>query len=141
MRRRPLEFQVGEHVLLKISPTKGVVRFGLRGKLNPRYIGPYEILERIEDVAYKLALPPSLEGIHDVFHVSMLRKYVRDPEEITALEPLEVQPNLSTVEKPIKVIDTKEKILRRKVIRYVKVQWSNQTEREATWELEDQMRT
>src|SRR5262249_39569593 len=127
--------------VLKISPTKGVVRFGLRGKLNPRYVGPYEILEKIGDVAYRLALPPNLEGVHNVFHVSMLRKYVRDPEEIVALEPLEVQPNLSTIEKSIRITDTKEKILRTKVIKYVRAQWTNQTEHEATWELEEEMRT
>ena len=127
--------------MLKISPTKGVVRFGLRGKLNPRYVGPYEILERIGDMAYRLALPPSLEGVHNVFHVSMLRKYIRDPDQIIALEPLKIQANLSTVERPVKIMDTKEKILRRKVIKYVRVQWTNQTEREATWELEEEMQT
>ena len=89
-RRRPLEFQVGEQVLLKVSPAKGVIQFGLRGKLNPRYVGPFEILERIGDMAYRLALPFSLEGVHNVFHVSMLRKYVRDPEQIVELEPLNV---------------------------------------------------
>ena len=69
-RRKPLEFEVGDHVFLKVSPTKGVVRFGVRGKLNPRYIGPYDVLERIGPVAYRLALPPSLAGVHNVFHVS-----------------------------------------------------------------------
>ena len=120
-RRRPLEFQVGEHVLLKISPTKGVVRFGLRGKLNPRYVGPFQILEKIGDVAYRLALPPSLDGVHNVFHVSMLRKYVTDPDEVIALEPLEVRPNLTSVERPVRIVDMKEQNLRRRVIRYVKV--------------------
>ena len=67
--RKPLEFNVGDHVFLKVSPTKGVVRFSVRGKLNPRYIGPYEVLERIGPVAYRLALPPSLAGVHNVFHV------------------------------------------------------------------------
>ena len=71
--RRPLEFQVGEHVFLKISPTKGVIRFGTSGKLSPRYIGPFEILERVGEMAYRLALPSSLEGVHNVFHVSQLR--------------------------------------------------------------------
>ena len=127
--------------MLKISPTKGVVRFILRGKLNPRYVGSYEILEKIGDVAYRLALLPNLEGVHNVFHVSMLRKYVRDPKEIVALEPLEVQPNLSPIEKPMKIVDTKEKPLRRKVIKYVKVQWTNQTERKATWELEEDIKS
>ena len=75
--RRPLEFEVGDFVFLKISPTKGVIRFGSRGKLSPRFIGPFEILERVGEVAYRLALPPSLDGVHEVFHVSQLRKYVQ----------------------------------------------------------------
>ena len=80
-RRRPLEFQVGDHVFLKVSPTKGVKRFGSKGKLSPRYIGPFEILEKVENVAYRLALPPSLENVHNVFHVSMLRKCLTDPTQ------------------------------------------------------------
>ena len=78
-RRRPLEFEVGDHVFLKVIPKRGVVRFGKREKLSPRCIGPFEILERIGAVAYRLALPPSMSGVHEVFHVSMLRKYTPDP--------------------------------------------------------------
>ena len=107
--------------MLKISPTKGVIRFGLRGKLNPKYEGFFDILEKIGDVAYRLALPSSLDGVYNIFHVSMLRKYIRDPEEVIALEPLNVQPNLTSVERPVRIVDTKEQILRRRVIRYVKV--------------------
>ena len=77
-RRRPLESEVGDHVFLKVMPKIGVIRFGKRGKLEPRYIGPFEILERIGTVAYRLALPPSLSSVHEVFHVSMLRKYTQD---------------------------------------------------------------
>jgi len=80
--RRPLEFHVGEHVFLKISLTKRVIRFGARGKLSPRYIGPFEILERVGEVAYRLALPPPLEGVHNVFHVSQLRRYIRDESHV-----------------------------------------------------------
>ena len=87
--RRPLEFQVGEHVFLKISPTKGVIRFGAHGKLSPRYIGPFKILERVGEVAYRLALPPSLEGVHNVFHVSQLRRYIRDESHV--LDYLELE--------------------------------------------------
>ena len=79
MRRRTLEFEVGDHVSLKVNPTRGVVRLGKRGKLSPRFIGPFEILERIGIVAYRLALPPSMLGVHEVFHVSMLREYTPDP--------------------------------------------------------------
>ena len=85
VRRRELEFQVGDHVFLKVSPTKGVRRFGIKGKLSPRYVGPFEILERIGVVAYRLALPPSLDKVHNVFHVSMLRKCLSDPDQLVEL--------------------------------------------------------
>ena len=79
MRRRPLGFEVGDHISLKVNPKRGVVRFGKRGKLSPRFIGPFEILERMGSVAYQLALPPSMSGVREVFHVSMLREYTPDP--------------------------------------------------------------
>ena len=82
MRRRPLEFKVGDHVFLKVIPKRGVVRFGKRGKLSPRFIGSFEILERIGTVAYRLALPPSKLGVHEVLHVSMLQKYTPDPSHV-----------------------------------------------------------
>ena len=82
MRRRPLGFEVGDHVFLKAIPKRGVVRFGKRGKLSPRFIGPFEILERIDTVAYRLALPPSMLGVHEVFHVSILRRYTPDPAHV-----------------------------------------------------------
>ena len=81
-RRRPLEFEVGDHVFLKVMPKRGVVRFGKRGKLSPRFTGPFEILERMCTVAYQLELPPSISGVHEVFHVSMLRKYTPDPAHV-----------------------------------------------------------
>ena len=118
----------------------GVFRFGVKGKLNPRYIGPFEILERIGAVAYRLALPPSLSGVHDVFHVSQLRKCISDPDAVIDTHQPKIQPNLTIIERPIKIIDRMEKTLRRKTISFVKVQWSGQTEREATWETEDLMR-
>ena len=82
MRLRPLEFEVGDHVFLKVMPKREVVRFGKHGKLSPRYIWPFEILERVGTVAYQLALPPSISGVHEVFHVSMLRRYTPDPAHI-----------------------------------------------------------
>ena len=91
IRRRELEFQVGDHVFLKVSPMKGVRRFGIKGKLSPRYVGPFEILERIGVVAYRLALPPSLDKVHNVFHVSMLRKCLSDPDQMVELQPLQVE--------------------------------------------------
>ena len=82
VRHRPLEFEVGDHVFLRVMPKRGVVRFGKRGKLSPRFIGPFEVLERIDTVAYRLALPPSMIGVHEVFHVSMLHKYTLDPAHV-----------------------------------------------------------
>ena len=81
-RRRPLEFEAGDHVFLKVMPKRGVVKFGMQGKLSLRFIGPFKVLERVGAVAYLLALPPSLSGVHEVFHVSMLRKYTPDPAHV-----------------------------------------------------------
>ena len=99
--RRDLEFQVGDHVFLKISPTRGVIRFGKLEKLNLRYIGPFEIFEMIGPVTYRLTLPPELSNVHNAFHVSMLRRYLRDPEHIVGYENLEVQEDLSYEEQPV----------------------------------------
>ena len=102
---------MGDHVFLKVSPTKGVVRFGVRGKLNPRYIGLYDVLERIEPVAYRLALPSSLAGVHSVFHVSQLKKCLSDTDTVIETHQPEVRLNLTCLEHPVKVLDTKEKVL------------------------------
>ena len=139
-RRRDLEFDVGDHVFLKVAPMKGVVRFGKRGKLNPRYVGPFEILERIGNLAYRVALPPHLSAVHNVFHVSTLRKYVSNPSHVLSYESQELAPDLSYEEKPVKILQREERKLRRRAISMVKVQWANQTEREATWETEADMR-
>jgi ribosomal protein L21E len=139
-KRRDQEYVVGDKVFLKVSPARGKARFGLRGKLNPRYIGPFEILKRVGEVAYQLALPPSLAGVHDTFHVSLLRKYTHDPSHVIEYEPLRFEGGLSYIEEPVRIVDRKEQQLRRRIIPYVKVQWRNHTEREATWELESEMR-
>ena len=139
-RRKALEFEVGDHVFLKVSPSKGIVRFGQRGKLNPRYIGPFEVLQRIGKVAYRLALPPALSDVHDVFHVSLLKRYVPDPSHVIDYVPLEVQPDLSYVERPVQILDRQEKELRNKKIPMVKVLWKDHSSEEATWELESEMR-
>ncbi|WRX25665.1 Chromo domain - like 4 [Theobroma cacao] len=116
------------------------MRFGIRGKLSPRYVGPFEILDKVADVAYRLALPPVLSGVHNVFHVSLLRKYISDPGHVVELAPLGLREDFSYDERPIRIVDRKEQILRRRTIPYVKVQWSNHTEREATWELEENIK-
>jgi len=139
-RRRALKFQVGDKVFLRISPWKGVIRFGKRGKLSPRFMGPYEILERIGAVAYRLALPPELSRIHDVFHVSMLRKYEPDPSHVLKEQSVELSSDLSYEEVPVEILDRREQALWNKVIPLVKVLWRNHAVEEATWEREDQMR-
>ena len=140
LRRKPLAFEVGDKVLLKVSPMKGVMRFGKKGKLSPKYIGPYEILERIGTVAYRSALPPELSKVHDVFHVSQLRRYISDPSHVIPTESVEVEPNLTFEERPVQILDRQEKILRRKVVPIVKVLWRSQKYEEATWETEESMR-
>ena len=137
---RDREYKVGDFVFLKLSPWKGVVRFGKRGKLSPRYVGPYQITERIGVVAYRLELPPELSMIHNVFHVSMLRKYVPDPSHVIQVEPLEINQDVSYVEEPVAILDRQDKVLRNKVISLVKVLWRNHAVEEATWETEDLMR-
>ena len=139
-RRRPLEFQVGDHVYLKVSPFKGTQRFQEKGKLAPRYIGLFQILAKRGAMAYQLELPPSLSSIHDVFHVSQLKKCLRIPIEMVNIEELDIQPNLSYKEHPIKILDWDEKKIKNKTIKFVKVQRSHHSDREATWELEDRLK-
>jgi hypothetical protein len=140
-RRKPLQFEVGDHVYLKVSPTKGVQRFRIEGKLAPRYIGPYEIKEACGPVAYQLKLPPSMSSVHDVFHVSQLRKCVRLPIEVLPEPDIEIEPDLSYQEYLVKVLDQKERSTRAKSIRMDKVQRSHHSIEEATWETEDFLRS
>ena len=114
MRRRPLEFEVGDHVFLNVMPKRGVVRFDKRGKLLSRFIGPFEILERVGTVAYRLALPPSMSGVHEVFHVSMLRKYTPDPAHVVAWEQIKVDTDGTFEEGPVCIVDSHDKVLRRR---------------------------
>ena len=116
------------------------MRFGKRGKLSPRYIGPYEITECIGPVAYRLALPAELSRVHDVFHVSMLRKYMPDPSHILEHQPVELEEDLSYEEQPVQILDRKEQMLRSGSILVVKVLWRSRTVEEATWEPEAQVR-
>jgi hypothetical protein len=111
---------------------RGVHRFGVRGKLAPRYVGPYKILEKRDYVAYRIQLPDILSAVHDVFHVSQLKRCLQVPEEIVEIKGLSLQPDLSYIEHPIKVLDKKERITRNKVVKFYKVQWQNHSEDEAT---------
>ncbi|KAL0458155.1 UNVERIFIED_CONTAM: Transposon Tf2-11 polyprotein [Sesamum latifolium] len=138
--RREMEYEVGEKVFLRVSPWRGILRFGKKGKLSPRYIGPYEILERVGPLAYRLALPVELSQIHDVFHVSMLRRYRSDPSHILREPEIEISEGLTYVEEPTEILDRSIKRLRNKEIPMVKVKWSHHSPREATWEVEENMR-
>ena len=120
-----MQFEIGDHIFLKVSLTKGVMRFGRRGKLSLRYIGPFEILERKGEVAYEITLPSELSQVHPVFHVSMLRNYVPNPSHVVEYQPLDIRPNLTYKERPIRVLDRKEQVLRKKVIPYIKILWCN----------------
>ena len=139
IRRKDLEFDIGEKVFLKVAPIKGIIRFGKRGKLKPRYIGPFEILERIGAVAYRLALPPDLSAVHNVFHISMLKKYVPDPSHVIDFEELKVGENLMYEEKPIAILGKKIHKLRNREIPLVLVQWVRHGREEATWEREEEI--
>ena len=140
VRRRPLEFEVGDHVSLKVNPKRGVVRFGKRGKLSPRFIGSFEILERMGTVAYRLALPPSMSGVHEVFHVSILRKYTPDPAHVVDWGQIEIYTNGTFEEGPVCIVDSRDRVLRRKTVRLVRVLWRHCGVEESTWEREDMMR-
>jgi hypothetical protein len=136
----PLQFEVGNHVYLKVSPMKGVKRFGVKGKLSPLYIGPFPILEKRGNVAYKLELPPSLAGVHDIFHVSQLKKCLKAPVDVVLSEVAPLEIDLTYPEHPIKILDQKSQVTRRKTIKFYKIQWSNHME-EATWESDDFLRS
>ncbi|CAN6712631.1 unnamed protein product [Malus baccata var. baccata] len=132
-------YDVGDWVFLKLSPWRGVVQFGKRGKLSPRYIGPYVITERVGEVAYQLELPPELSKVHNVFHVSKLRHYISDPSHVIPPQPLEINQDLTYDEEPVTILDWKDKVLRNKTVSLVKVLWRNHSVEEATWETEDRM--
>ncbi|XP_075640657.1 uncharacterized protein LOC142612450 [Castanea sativa] len=139
IKRKALELEIGDKVFLRVAPMKGVMRFGKKGKLSPRYVGPFEVLEKVDEVAYKIALPPALSRIHNVFHESMLRKYIPDSYHVLSYEPLQIRDDLSYEEVPIEILDPKEQVLRKRTISWVKVLWKNHSEKEASWELEDDM--
>jgi hypothetical protein len=136
-RHRPLEFEVGDHVYLKVSPVKGVKRFGMKGKLAPRYIGLFPILEKCGTVAYKLEFPLSLAGVHDIFHVSQLKKCLNAPMDVVLPEVTPLGVDLTYPEHPIKILDQKDHVTRHKTVKFFKVQCSNHSEEEATWESEE----
>lgn len=134
---RPLHFEVGQNLLLRVSPKKGL---GLKGKLAPRFIGPFQIIEKTGEVAYRLALPAHMGHIHDVFHVSMLRGYESDPSHLLDWQLLQLEDDISYQETPSEILDRKMKTLRKKVIPLVKVRRLHHSAKEATWEEESDFR-
>jgi hypothetical protein len=126
-------------VYLKVSPMRGVMRFGRKGKLSPRYVGPFPIVDRIGKLAYKLQLPESMAGIHDVFHVSMLRKCLVEGMQSSLPSDLEVRKDATFEVHPERIVDRRVKHLRHKDVQLVKVQWTS-SEADATWETEERMR-
>ena len=140
VRRRELEFHVNDWVFLKVSPMKGVMRFGKKGKLSLRYIGPYKILKRVGKVAYELELPAELAAVHSVFHISLLKKCVDDPASIVPLESVAVKDSLSYEDVPVDILDHQVRRLRNKEVASVKVLWRFQSVEGDTWEAKAAMK-
>nr|GEZ37094.1 putative reverse transcriptase domain, ribonuclease H-like domain, aspartic peptidase domain protein [Tanacetum cinerariifolium] len=139
VRRKPLEFQTGDHIMLKISPRKGIIRFGKRGKLNPRYIGPFKILKRIGPVAYKLELPEELSNVYNTFYVSNLKKCLSDESLLIPMKELKLDDKLNFVEEHVEIMDREVKQLRKNRIPIIKLRWNFKRGPEYTWECEDEI--
>ena len=143
-KRKAIEYEVGDRVYLRVSPLRGVKRFGVKGKLAPRFVEPYKILQRMGEVAYRLELPEELSGVHDVFHVSQLKKCHAEMTEVplrdtVPLEAIQLKDDLTYEEKPVRILDFASRVTRGKVIKFFKVKWSHHTEDEATWEREEDL--
>uniref|UniRef100_A0A453G2D1 Retrotransposon protein, putative, Ty3-gypsy subclass n=1 Tax=Aegilops tauschii subsp. strangulata TaxID=200361 RepID=A0A453G2D1_AEGTS len=144
-KRKEVTYEIGDRAYLRVSPLRGVKHFGVKGNLAPRFVGPYRVLERMGEVAYKLELPEGLSGVHDVFHVSQLKKCHAEMADIplrdtVPLEAIQLDSDLTYEEKPVKILEFASRVTRSKVIKFCKVQWSHHTEDEATWEREDDLR-
>ena len=145
-RRRELTFNIGDFAYQKVSPLKGMQRFQLRGKLAPRYVGPFKVLGRRGEVSYQLELPEEMSAVHDVFHISLLRKCLEVPEKTEVFKNIDhrsvdINKDLTYREVPIRILEEAFRTTRTRSIKFLKIQWSNHTEEEATWEREDYMRT
>ena len=136
-----MSFEIGEKAYLKVSPLRGVRCFGIKGKLDAHYVGPFTVLAKRGELSYQLELPSNFPNVHDVFHVSQLRRCFKDPVRGVDHECLDLQPDLSYREHPVRILDEAERKTRRQTIKFLKVQWSNHSEAEATWEREDRLRS
>nr|GEV60232.1 putative reverse transcriptase domain-containing protein [Tanacetum cinerariifolium] len=134
VRRKPIEFSVGDMFMLKVSPWKKVIRFEKRGKLSPQYVGPFKIIDRVSPVAYKLELPRDLQGIHNTFHVSNLKKCLADKNLIIPLEEIQLDDKLHFIEEPVEIMDREVKQLKQSCIPIVKVCWNSRRGLDFTWE-------
>ena len=139
-KHRQVSFESNDYVYLRVSPMRGLQRFKVKGKLAPRFIGPFKVIAKKGKVAYQLELPAELSDVHDVFHVSQLRKCVNNPDKQVQHQNLDLQPDLTYKERPIKILEESERRTRQNIIKFYKVQWSNHTEDESTWEREDYLR-
>jgi hypothetical protein len=137
----PLEFEAGDHVYLRVSPTRGVKRFGIKGKLVLCYISPFLILARLGNVAYHLELPPILAGVHNVFHVFQLMKYLSPPVDVVVDDVSPLDADLSYPEHLVKILGQQDRVRRCRMIQFFKVQWSCHSEQEATRETEEFLRS
>jgi hypothetical protein len=131
-RHSPLEFEVGNHVYLRVSPMKGVRRFSIKGKLPPRYIGPYPILDKYGPPSYQVELPAKLSGIHNVFHTSQLKRCLKSPTDVVIEDTIPLEPDLMYKAYPIKVLDQQDRVIRNKTTQFYKIQWNKHSKDEAT---------
>jgi ribosomal protein L21E len=140
-RRSLLEFEVGDHVYLRVSPMKGVCHFGIKGKLAPRYIGPYSIIDKHGPTSYQVELPARLSGVHIVFHVSQLKKCLKPPTNMVIEDTIPLEPDLTYKAHPVKVLGQQDRVTRNKTTRFYKIQWNNHSKDEVTWEHEEFLRS
>jgi hypothetical protein len=136
-RRNPLEFEVGDHIYLWVSPIKGVCHFGIKGKLAPRYIGPYLIIDKYGLTSYQVELPAKLSWVHNVFHVSQLKRCLKPPTDVVIEDTIPLEPDLTYKAYPIKILDQQDRVTRNKTTRFYKIQLNEHSEDEATWKRED----
>jgi hypothetical protein len=135
-RCRPLKLEVGDHIYIRVSPMKGVRRFGIKGKLAPHYIGLYPIIDKYGTTSYQMELPSKLSGVHNVFHISQLKRCLKPPTNIVIEDTIPLEPDLTYKSYPTKILDQQERVTRNKTTRFYKVQWNDHSEDEATWEHE-----
>jgi hypothetical protein len=140
-KHRDMLYHPGDQAYLRVTPMRGTHRFGIKGKLAPRYIGPFKVLAKRGEVAYLLELPEKLSKVHDVFHVSQLKKCFKDPDRAVDHESIDLQEDLSYKEHPVRILDEAERRTRNNSVKFFKVQWSHHSDKEATWEREDQLRS